>query len=51
MPVSSTKWWWVYCAMEWGSMLRVEEGKDRGREVGWILHMQQSTKRRVGDRS
>lgn len=20
-------------------MLRVEEGKDRGREVGWILHM------------
>lgn len=25
--------------MEWGSMLRVEEGKDRGREVGWILHM------------
>ena len=39
MPVSSTKWWWVYCAMEWGGMLRVEEGKDRGREVGWILHM------------
>lgn len=37
--VSSTKWWWVYSAMEWGSMLRVEEGKDRGREVGWILHM------------